>query len=240
MMRSIRVATLLLLFSFGTIPGLFAQVPDNSSFHANNASQDRKVEGSFNQYSASGAKTTPDSSNRDTDDIATFRNYLSTNYPEKKWQIGPARIDSEEIRAVYPNLRFFYVFSGSAPLSGVAPIKTSFSNVARNAKPMRTDATCIVAIDSQGNVTEMSKAGDFNTSLSPVLTPSDAQLAASAILSIYSGAFAPPGPVSKSTISVKRYRDFLNCQMTGATSGFVQFDSEGKCVGLTKIGPTPP
>src|SRR5215475_11105046 len=54
-------------------------------------------------------------------DITQFQSYLQVNKPGKKWQTGPSRIDSEEIRKAYGNLRFYYVYS-SPPMPPGAPL----------------------------------------------------------------------------------------------------------------------
>src|SRR5262245_57692038 len=49
------------------------------------------------------------------EDLAAFKAYLEKNHPGKKWQTGPSRVDTPEVRRAYGKRRFYYVFS-SPPL----------------------------------------------------------------------------------------------------------------------------
>src|SRR5215813_2838281 len=53
-------------------------------------------------------------------DLAQFQSYLEENKSGKKWQTGPARMDSEEIRKAYEKQRFYYVFSSPPTPPGAA------------------------------------------------------------------------------------------------------------------------
>src|SRR5690349_2224992 len=44
-------------------------------------------------------------------DLDAFRAYLEKEHPGKKWQRGPARLDSPALRAAYGDRRFSYVYS---------------------------------------------------------------------------------------------------------------------------------
>ncbi len=42
-------------------------------------------------------------------DIAAVKAYLEKNKADKKWDVGPMRMDSPEIKAAYPQARFYFV-----------------------------------------------------------------------------------------------------------------------------------
>ncbi len=53
-------------------------------------------------------------------DLADFRAYLEKNHAGKKWQAGPARLDSPELRKAYEKRRLYYVFSAPPLPPGAA------------------------------------------------------------------------------------------------------------------------
>ena len=60
---------------------------------------------------------------RTREGLTAFRAYLTKHHPDKKWQAGPARLDSAAVQAAYGKLRFYHVFS-SPPLPPGANIKS--------------------------------------------------------------------------------------------------------------------
>src|SRR5215475_7069592 len=55
-----------------------------------------------------------------TADLTRVQNYLDEIQPGKKWQTGPTRMDSDEIRKAYGNARFFSVYSSPPRPPGAA------------------------------------------------------------------------------------------------------------------------
>src|SRR5215510_16318249 len=55
-------------------------------------------------------------------DFTKVRNYIEEIEPGKKWQTGPAFMDSAEIRKAFGKQRFYYVFS-SPPMPPGAPLQ---------------------------------------------------------------------------------------------------------------------
>src|SRR5262245_4946784 len=55
--------------------------------------------------------------------LDAFRAYLKKEHPDKKWQQGPARLDSAALRAAYSEQRLYYVYA-SPPLPPGANIKS--------------------------------------------------------------------------------------------------------------------
>src|SRR5262249_32163565 len=90
-----------------------------------------------------------------TADLKIFQSYLEENKPGKKWQTGPARMDSEEIRKAYEKLRFYYVFS-SPPLPPGAPLPDLLAEYERKMDEHQKQFISLIArIDEQGNLTPL-------------------------------------------------------------------------------------
>src|SRR5262245_42821051 len=85
-----------------------------------------------------------------TADLDVFRKYLAKQFPDKKWQTGPARINSAEVEKVYGKQRFYYVFS-APPLPPGANIKEVQEAYRRRLQEFRESyISALVRIDEDG------------------------------------------------------------------------------------------
>jgi hypothetical protein len=176
-------------------------------------------------------------------DLTRFRNYIEEISPGKKWQTGPTHMDSAEIRMAYEKSRFYYVYS-SPPMPPGAPLPELLEEHARKmADYQKQFISMTIGIDEQDNITPLYRAVDYNQGLMQVRTDDDARIAAAAILSLHIADHAGPEVVSAKEVTVTR----INGGWSGAVfrensfRGKVVFDSDGKCVSVTKvyIGPLP-
>src|SRR5262245_59837470 len=91
-------------------------------------------------------------------DLAKFQNYLEENKPGKKWQTGPARMDSEEIRKAFGKARFYYVFS-SPPLPPGAPLPELLEEHQLRMEVYQKEfISLIMRIDEEGTVKPLHEA----------------------------------------------------------------------------------
>jgi hypothetical protein len=177
-------------------------------------------------------------------DLTKFQSYLEENKPGKKWQTGPARMDSEEIRKAYEKQRFYYVFS-SPPMPPGAPLPELLDEYEQKMEVYRKQfISIIISIDEQGRITPLNEEEDYTRGMMRVTTDEDAKICAAAILSMYSSDDrVGPGIVSAKEVTVTRSEKGWSCSVhrENAFQGTVIFDSDGKLVSATKIyvGPMP-
>ncbi len=95
-------------------------------------------------------------------DLTKFRNYLEEIKPGKKWQTGPAPMDSEEIRKAFEKQRFYYVFS-SPPMPPGADLPELHEEFARKMEEHQKQFISLtMRIDEQGRMATLYKADDYN------------------------------------------------------------------------------
>ena len=177
-------------------------------------------------------------------DLTKFRNYMEEFKPGKKWQTGPALMDSEEIRKAFEKQRFYYVFS-SPPLPPGADLAELHEEFARKMEEHQKQFVSLtMRIDEQGRMTPIYKAGDYNQGLMRVTTDEDARICAAAILSVYCSDSVRPEIVIAKEVAVTRSENGWSCSVVreNAFRGEVVFDKAGKCVSMTKEyeGSVPP
>ena len=172
-------------------------------------------------------------------DLAKFQSYLEVNKPGKKWQTGPARIDSEEIRKAYGNLRFYYVYS-SPPMPPGAPLPELLEEYDLKMKEYQKQFISLTfRIDEQGGIKSLQEEDynqGYNQGLMRITTDDEARICAAAILSLYISDRAGPEIVTAKEVTVTRSEKGWSCSVNreNAFQGAVVFDSEGKCVSVTK------
>jgi hypothetical protein len=177
-------------------------------------------------------------------DLAKFQSYLEENKPGKKWQTGPARMDSEEIRKAFGKARFYYVFS-SPPLPPGAPLPELLEEHQLRMKEYQDKFISLtMRMDEEGRVTPLHEEEDYNLGMMRVTTDEDAKICAAAILSMYSSDDrVAPGIVAAKEVTVTRTENGWSCSVhrEKAFQGEVLFDKDGKLVSATKTytGPLP-
>src|SRR5262245_45670484 len=177
-------------------------------------------------------------------EFTKFRNYIEEIEPGKKWQTGPALMDSEEIRRAFGKLRFYYVFS-SPPMPPGAPLPELLEEYAqKKEKHQKEFISLTIRMDEQGKITPLHEEEDYNQGMMRVTTDEDAKICAAAILSLYSSdPRVGPGIVSAREVAVTRSENGWSCSLLreNAFQGEVIFDRDGKLVSATKtyLGPMP-
>jgi hypothetical protein len=177
-------------------------------------------------------------------DLIKFQSYLEENKPGKKWQTGPARMDSEEIRKAFGKARFYYVFS-SPPLPPGAPLPELLEEHQLRMKEYQDKfISLIMRMDEEGKMTPLHEEEDYNLGMMRVATDEDAKICAAAILSMYSSDDrVGPGIVAAKEVTVTRSENGWSCSVhrENAFQGEVVFDKDGKLVSATKTyaGPLP-
>jgi len=177
-------------------------------------------------------------------DLAKFQSYLEENKPGKKWQTGPARMDSEEIRRAFGKARFYYVFS-SPPMPPGAPLPELLEEHQRKMVEYQEQFISLtMRIGEEGKITPLHEEEDYNQGMMRVTTDEDAKICAAAILSMYSSdPRVGPGIVAAKEVTVTKSEKGWSCSVLreNAFQGEVLFDSDGKLVSATKtyLGPMP-
>jgi hypothetical protein len=169
-------------------------------------------------------------------DLTKFRSYLEEYKPGKKWQTGPARMDSEEIRKAFGQLRFYYVFS-SPPMPPGAPLQELIDEYEQKVEEYQKQFISLtVKIDDQGRITPLYGADDYNSGMMRVTTDEDAKICAAAILSLYGSDRAGPEIVAPKEVAVTRSENGWSCSVLreNAFQGEVSFDRDGRCVYMRK------
>jgi hypothetical protein len=179
-----------------------------------------------------------------TADLAKFRNYIEEIMPGKKWQTGPALMDSAEIRRAFEKQRFYYVFS-SPPTPPGAPLPELLEEYKLKMDEYQKQfISMTVSMDEQGKITPLHDEEDYNLGMMRVTNEEDAKICAAAILSMYSSdPRVGPGIVTAKEVTVTKSDSGWSCSVLreNAFQGTVVFDSDGKVVSATKtyLGPMP-
>jgi hypothetical protein len=179
-------------------------------------------------------------------DLTKFQSYLEVNKPGKKWQTGPAPVDSEEIRKAYGKLRFYYVYS-SPPSPPGAPLPELLEEYERKMVEYQKEFISLTfRIDEQGGMKSLQEedySQGYNQGLMRITTDDEARICAAAILSLYISDRAGPEVVTAKEVDVTRSEKGWSCSVhrENAFQGAVFFDNDGKCVSVTKtyMGPLP-
>lgn len=174
-------------------------------------------------------------------DQEAFTAYLTKNYPGKKWQTGPTRLDSDEVRAAYGKKRFWFVFS-APPVPPGAFLKEAFEAYQKRAEEFRQfEMSLTVAIDDDGTLQPLGKPEDFGRGLLKVASKDDARIAGAAVLSLASSTQLGPRPVAAKQVTVTEADSGWNVQFRERfVTGGAQFSKDGKLVLVTKQSHLPP
>src|SRR5579872_4687837 len=180
---------------------------------------------------------------RGKEGLAAFRAYLKKQYPDKKWQAGPSRLDSPALRAAYGGQRFYFVFS-RPPLPPGANLGGVQDAYRRKVEEIRKNYVSLTArVDDRGQVVPLRKPKDYNGGLKKVASDNDARAASAAILSLYGSGQISPGVVKVSEVRVTKSDKGWSYRVNRprAFQGAVTFDPEGQCTGVSKVytGPRP-
>jgi len=179
-------------------------------------------------------------------DAVAVNAWLVKEYPKKKWQTGPTRLDSAEVKKAYSGETIYFVFS-APPLPPGAPSAEFLKRYEAEVAEFRANyISVVVKIDAKGNVSaRKTTPADLNEGLMKVTTDDEAQIAAAAILSLLHVGRTGPGAVSADLVKVKRLKDegwTCEANKSNAFRGTVSFDKNGKCVSASKqdASPLPP
>jgi hypothetical protein len=179
-----------------------------------------------------------------TSDVTKVEEYLKEKHAGKKWQTGPARIDTEEVRAAYGGLRFYYVFSRPpVPPRGGAPpgpeVLEEFRKV--QAQFDKNNVSLTVAFDEKGGVSAYQKAEDFSRGLLKIVGEADAETATAAVLSLFVADELGPKTVAAKDVTAQKDaqgrwfgRVTIGAAGEGGWSGTVYFDKEGSCLAVAR------
>jgi hypothetical protein len=176
-------------------------------------------------------------------DLAKVEEYLKEKHPGKKWQAGPARIDTEEVRAAYGKLRFYYVFSPPpAPPRGGAPPGPEVLEEFQKARAQfeKDNLSLTVALDREG-ASAYQNAEDFSRGLLEIAGEADARTATAAVLSLFVADELGPQTVAAKDVTAQKdpkgrwYGSVtIGAAGRGGWSGAVHFDQEGRCTAVAR------
>jgi hypothetical protein len=165
-----------------------------------------------------------------TEDPARVKAYLAKTYPEKKWQVGPTRLDTPEIQQVFPGQRFYFVRS-SPPLPPGAPLPDLIKAwEEKMADYRKTALNATLRIDAEGNIAVISKATDLNAGMKKVTNEKEAQAAAAAACTLDPAGTPGLAKVKAEHVQVERRGEFWTAivNVPNVMRGGVTFDREGK------------
>ncbi|MBS1124825.1 MAG: hypothetical protein H6Q90_7053 [Deltaproteobacteria bacterium] len=177
-------------------------------------------------------------------DLERVRAYFDKHHPQKRWQLGPSRIDSVEIQHVFAGRRFYYVFSAvpMAPGANIDTVQDAYRE--RLAEFQAAYISETVAIDDRGVIESLKTIADYNRLTSPVTNESEVTTAAAAVLSLDSTGGVAPGVISAAQVKLTKTGDgwSASVDVTDRFAGSVAFDVAGRIAGLGKQynGPKPP
>ena len=179
------------------------------------------------------------------DGIAAFKQYLEKNFKDRKWQTGPAQLESRELQKAYPDQRFFYVYS-APPLPPGAFLPELVERHRKASEEFRKNYISLaVAIGKDGIRPLANNKESLGKGLIALNSEEDAKVAAAAVLSLYieSGYTQAPKALPASSVKVTKSDKGWTCQVQQPMlQGNVTFDAEGKLATLSKSShiPLPP
>jgi hypothetical protein len=179
------------------------------------------------------------------DPLAAFKEYLTKNHKDKKWQVGPARLDSKELQKAYPDQRFYYV-SSSPPLPPGAFSRELIERHRRAMEDYTKNYISLTVMATRDGFQPLQTTADFNRELMEVKTNDDAKVSAAAVLSLYSGSGISTGAIviTADQVKVEKSDKGWTCTASklNAFQGTVGFNADGKVISVNKvsIAPLPP
>jgi len=190
--------------------------------------------------SASAQKADDPQAKKDQEALAAF---LAKNYFGKKWQTGPARIDSDELRSAHGKKRFCFVFS-ALPLPPGAFLKEAVERYQKSLEEyQKVQMSLTAAIDEDGTVRPLQKPEDYGRGLMKVVNKDDAKIAGAAVLSLAASTQIGPTPVAAKNVTVAETEAGWTVQFRQQfVTGEAVFGKDGKLVRVAKQSmlPLPP
>jgi hypothetical protein len=177
-------------------------------------------------------------------DLAKVESYLNEKHPGKKWQAGPARIDTDEVRAAYGKLRFYYVYSPPPvpPRIGaqLGPLALEEFDKAR-VQFEKDYVSLTIALDEEGSLRAYQKAEDFSRGLLKIEGEADAKTATAAVLSLFVADEVGPKTVAEKDITTEKDAEgrwygsvTIGAAGSGGWRGTVSFDKDGRCTAVDR------
>jgi len=173
--------------------------------------------------------------------LDAFKSFVEKEHPGKKWSSGPSRLSSREIEKAYPDRQFFYVHS-SPPKPPGAALPELIEAHKRRMADFNQNYISVTASVSGGKFTRLTgKPEEYNAGLMKVKTDDDAKLAAAAILTLHPDPEIVPSPVLVIDVKATKTETGWTCSLkSNKTQGTVEFDTNGKCVVVTRSTMVPP
>jgi hypothetical protein len=177
-------------------------------------------------------------------DLNSFQSFLNSSGLASHWEGPPKPIDSDAIRAAYPDQRFYFTWK-SKPVPPGAQLPGPQQ---RHAKAMeehqKHSLQVTLGAGPDGEMQPFRNPADFNRGLIKVTDASRAATAGAAIISLLSDGGICPTPIAAADVKVTASADGgWNCrfeQPHGITAT-VRFDNDGHCVSASKaLNYTPP
>jgi hypothetical protein len=183
-------------------------------------------------------------SNVPQSDLNSFQSFLNSAELASHWDGPPQRIDSDAIRAAYPDQRFYFTWK-SKPVPPGAQLPGPQQRHAQAMQEYQKHSLQVtLEAGPEGTMQPFRSPADFNRGLMKVTDASQAATAAAAIISLLSEAGLRPTPIEVADVKVAATPDGgWNCrfeQNRGITAT-VKFDRDGHCISASKaLNYTPP
>jgi hypothetical protein len=168
----------------------------------------------------------------DAVDLARVRAFVAANHQGKVWDVGPTRMATPELRAAYPRLRFYYVYSGRPmpPGANIEGMQRQYQKSVDAQRAMRLSLT--MSVDERGEVRPLESVADLDRGLTRPRTEEQRRSVAAAIASLQFVDFSGPQPMGVDAVTVVERDGQRRYVVTapGQISVVVLFDSHGRCV----------
>ncbi|MFN2476225.1 MAG: hypothetical protein ABR526_07800 [Chthoniobacterales bacterium] len=177
-------------------------------------------------------------------DLNAFQSFLSSSDLASHWDGPPQRIDSDAIRAAYPDQRFYFTWK-SKPVPPGAQLPGPQQRYAKAMEEHQKHSLKVtLEAGPDGAMQPFRSPTDFNRGLVKVTNASEAATAAAAIISLLSEAEICPAPVSVADVKATASAGggwTCRFEQTRGITATVKFDGSGRCVSASKaLNYTPP
>lgn len=170
-------------------------------------------------------------------DLNAFQSFLNASDAAGQWDGPPKRIDSDAIRAAYPDQRFYFTWKAKPVPPGAKLPEPLRQHGKAMEEYQKHSLQVTLRAGAGGSMQPFRTPAEFNSGLMQVTNAKEAATAAAAIMSLLSEAGMSPVPIAVADVKVSASADggwTCRYDRPRAFTATVNFDRTGHCVSASK------